>query len=138
MAELIASEGELSGLSRRSKQAAPKALSVPSSCCLCNQGSKSCGSYSALGGKKGTWVRAAVSQWDHAPRKIALNSPSSGLVVAGQQPFEGPAMGELCLWMLRGPRARSEFAGQEQASLGPRHLLMEQMQIWAKMTGPSI
>ena len=40
--------------------------------------------------------------------------------------------------MLREPRAHFEFAGQEQASLGPRRPMMDQIQICAEMTGASI
>lgn len=91
LAELIASEEELLGRSRI-QTGSPGALSMPSARLI---KAVTAGSPTWLWEKKGTQVRAAVSQQGHAPNKLGLNCPGSGLVVSGQQPIESPATGEL-------------------------------------------
>lgn len=110
----------------------PKALSMPSSHCLSNQGMQSCEPY---WGKKG-----CCFQQDHAPSKRGLTCPSSGLVVAGSSPGTAQHCSSAMfpLLVLDEPQAPLEFAGQEQASLGPRCPRMEQIQICTETTGPSI
>lgn len=125
------------GMGQEIRAGCPKALSMPSSHCLYNQGIENCEPCSV---KKGHTGQGCCFPVGPCSQQTGFDLPHFWAGGCWQQPVGSPALqlSNVSFPMLREPRALLEFAGQEQASLGPRYPRMEQIQLCTKTTGPSI